>query len=185
MTDSTSHDDQLQVAAPKGAQPATSGPMAATGAATGKGTVDLKGLALAVLARNRASNQAATPAVSGCNSGAPGRGASVAPDACQAGPTAPIEGSAPAHGEGGSGASAPDIDDDWDDDDPRAVAAAIAAAAARRMRELGERPDHYTAISHCRACGPIWLWDGAPADVLGCPWCFNRAKGLPIPRPPI
>jgi len=57
------------------------------------------------------------------------------------------------------------------------------AVATRRMRESGKRPDYYTQKSICCHCGPVWLWEGAPAHVDGCPWCFNRVKGMFIPKP--
>jgi hypothetical protein len=49
------------------------------------------------------------------------------------------------------------------------------------IRERGEVPDHYTATTTCKHCGPVSIWAGCPPAVLGCPWCFNRMKGLPIP----
>lgn len=55
--------------------------------------------------------------------------------------------------------------------------------ATRRMRESGAVPLHYTAVTVCRRCGPVWIFPGAPNLVDGCPWCFNRAKGLPVPTP--
>jgi len=51
------------------------------------------------------------------------------------------------------------------------------------MRHLGIAPQHYTAVTHCRYCGSVPLWPGVSEKVQGCPWCFNRHKGLPIPRP--
>ncbi len=51
----------------------------------------------------------------------------------------------------------------------------------RRKMEQGKRPDHYTEQATCKHCGPIWLW--FPGEVLGCPWCWNRAADRPIPRP--
>jgi hypothetical protein len=50
------------------------------------------------------------------------------------------------------------------------------------MRERGEMPRHYTATTTCKHCGPVPIWEGCSPEVLGCPWCFNRHKGLPIPR---
>jgi hypothetical protein len=29
----------------------------------------------------------------------------------------------------------------------------------------------------------VLLWEGAPARVIACPWCLNRAAGKPVPRP--
>jgi hypothetical protein len=50
-------------------------------------------------------------------------------------------------------------------------------------RQRGALPPHYTQLAECAACGPVWLWAGAPARVLACPWCHNRGAGLPVPRP--
>lgn len=43
-------------------------------------------------------------------------------------------------------------------------------------------PSHYTKSAVCNGCGPIWLFEFDGDKVLGCPWCFNRGSGLPIPR---
>ena len=50
------------------------------------------------------------------------------------------------------------------------------------MRERGIVPDHYTATTECIHCGPVPIFEGLPEKVNGCPWCFNRIKGLPIPH---
>lgn len=55
------------------------------------------------------------------------------------------------------------------------------ALVQRRAMDDGRRPDHYTERATCRHCGPIWLWFAG--EVLGCPWCWNRVAGRPIPRP--
>lgn len=77
--------------------------------------------------------------------------------------------------------------DDWPAlvADPEQMAAFCALMACNETRRAGRRPAHWTQVSECGDCGYVWLWPGAPARVLGCPWCFNRASGLPIPRPPI
>lgn len=54
-----------------------------------------------------------------------------------------------------------------------------------RDRKTGRVPDSYTATTWCRGCGTVPIFEGAPARVDACPWCFNRAKGLPIPRPTV
>ena len=51
-----------------------------------------------------------------------------------------------------------------------------------RMRERGEAPPYYTSMTTCKRCGPVPIWPGCPEEVLGCPWCLNRRKGLPIPN---
>ena len=52
-----------------------------------------------------------------------------------------------------------------------------------RQRRAGIAPDHYEGQTVCQFCGPVPIWPKAPARVSGCPWCANRADGLPIPRP--
>ncbi len=55
------------------------------------------------------------------------------------------------------------------------------AMQTRRMRERGEIPPHYTEVTTCARCGPVHIFPGVPDRVDGCPWCFNRVKGLPVP----
>ena len=50
------------------------------------------------------------------------------------------------------------------------------------MREQGAAPPHYTAVTECKHCGPVPIWEGCSPHVLGCPWCLNRAAGQPIPK---
>lgn len=61
------------------------------------------------------------------------------------------------------------------------LAAFARSLVQRREMNQGKRPDHYTAQATCKHCGPIWLWFSG--EVLGCPWCWNRAADRPIPRP--
>ena len=49
------------------------------------------------------------------------------------------------------------------------------------MRHRGIVPDHYTATTHCKHCGPVPIFEGNWPESDGCPWCFNRLKGLPMP----
>lgn len=53
----------------------------------------------------------------------------------------------------------------------------------RREMEKGLVPAHYTERASCAQCGEVWLWFSG--EVLGCPWCWNRIRGRPIPRPSI
>ena len=75
--------------------------------------------------------------------------------------------------------------EDWPElrDDPTVLQALANAVVTRRQRERGECPPHWTEHCECAGCGPVFLWPGSPARVLGCPWCFNRAEGRAIPRP--
>ena len=50
-----------------------------------------------------------------------------------------------------------------------------------KMRENGITPDHYTSKTECKRCGTVPIFEGCPPQVNGCPWCFNRIKGRPIP----
>ena len=52
------------------------------------------------------------------------------------------------------------------------------------QRGQGICPDHYTATTECKHCGLVPIFEGCPSKINGCPWCFNRLKGLPIPRVP-
>jgi len=76
-------------------------------------------------------------------------------------------------------------DEDWPKVrvDPAMLEALAYAVVARRQRERGQCPPHWTEHCECAGCGPVYLWPGSPARVLGCPWCFNRSAGSPIPRP--
>ncbi len=61
------------------------------------------------------------------------------------------------------------------------VEAMAHALQTRRMRERGAVPPHYTATTTCKRCGPVHIFPGVPDRVDGCPWCFNRVQGLPVP----
>ena len=73
---------------------------------------------------------------------------------------------------------------DWDEvaDDPAQLRAFAELLMIGDMRNRGIVPDHYTATTECRHCGPVPIWEGCPLEVNGCPWCFNRIDGLPIPH---
>ena len=66
--------------------------------------------------------------------------------------------------------------------DAERVAVAYCEMAAKE-REAGRVPASYTSTTTCRECGQVYIFAGAPAGVDCCPWCFNRVRGLPIPRP--
>jgi hypothetical protein len=51
------------------------------------------------------------------------------------------------------------------------------ALATGRERAAGRVPVSYASHCVCRGCGPVPIWPGAPAYVLGCPWCHVRAGG--------
>jgi len=73
---------------------------------------------------------------------------------------------------------------DWEEiaNDPAQLKAFAELLMIAKMRERGIVPDHYTATTECEHCGPVPIFEGLPEKIKGCPWCFNRIKGLPIPR---
>ena len=73
---------------------------------------------------------------------------------------------------------------DWDEiaDDPAQLKAFAELLMIGEMRERGIVPDHYTSRTECKKCGTVPIWLGCPPQVNGCPWCFNRIKGLPMPN---
>ena len=52
---------------------------------------------------------------------------------------------------------------------------------ARSEINQGNIPAYFTKRAVCALCGPVWLW--FEGNVSGCPWCGNRTRDLPIPRP--
>lgn len=80
-------------------------------------------------------------------------------------------------------ALAPEDIEDWCNGDISfdTLAAFARSLVQRQEMEQGKVPAHYTERATCNHCGPIWLWFAG--EVLGCPWCWNRAAGRPIPRP--
>lgn len=59
--------------------------------------------------------------------------------------------------------------------DAALMAAARLAFEFDQQRRSGIAPAHYTAETICQRCGPVPIWSGAPARVLGCPWCSVRS----------
>ncbi len=53
--------------------------------------------------------------------------------------------------------------------------------AITQMRQKGIVPDHYTATTNCKHCGPVPIFEGNWPESDACPWCFNRLQGLPMP----
>ena len=76
--------------------------------------------------------------------------------------------------------------DDWEEvnNDPEQLKAFADLLAIEDMRLSGIVPDHYTSETECKRCGTVPIFAGCPPKIIGCPWCFNRLKGLPIPRAP-
>ena len=76
-----------------------------------------------------------------------------------------------------------DAGSDWEEiaNDPQQLKAYYELLMIEDMRSQGIAPDHYTSTTTCKHCGPVPIFEGVPEKVAGCPWCFNRVKGLPIP----
>jgi len=76
------------------------------------------------------------------------------------------------------------LDDDWDEvsNDPAQFEAARYSLRTIQQIAAGQVPDSYSAKTICKHCGPVPIWEGCDPEVAGCPWCFNRIKGLPIPK---
>jgi len=54
----------------------------------------------------------------------------------------------------------------------------------RQLMEQGVVPGCFTATTHCACCGDVFVLpeQSNNGSVLGCPWCWNNARGLPIPN---
>ena len=65
------------------------------------------------------------------------------------------------------------------------LTAYLCALVAAQDMDAGLIPTDWgeAVAGFCEGCGPVWLWPGAPARVLACPWCFRRKAGKRIPRP--
>lgn len=76
--------------------------------------------------------------------------------------------------------------DDWDSmlEDWPLMQAFARAIAERRMRDRGLVPPSWRATVECAQCGPVPHWAERPPRLLGCPWCWNRLRGLPMPPAP-
>ena len=77
--------------------------------------------------------------------------------------------------------------DDWDEisQDSAQLIAFASLEATRQIRESGAIPDSYIAITTCAGCkSRVPIFAGCPPEISGCPWCFNRLEGLPIPKAP-
>ena len=73
---------------------------------------------------------------------------------------------------------------DWEEisTDPAKLKAFAELVMIEDMRRQGIVPDHYTATTTCKHCGPVPIFEGCWSESDGCPLCFNRIKGLPVPR---
>ena len=75
--------------------------------------------------------------------------------------------------------------EDWTDleANPAMLEAFAEIVATRTMREKGKVPPSYTSTTFCRGCNAtVPIFEGVAPTVEGCPWCFNRVAGRPVPR---
>jgi hypothetical protein len=78
------------------------------------------------------------------------------------------------------------LGEDFDDykNNPEALELWSYLLFTNNLMEKGKIPNNFTAITLCSSCGYVYvlpeLTNGG--HVLGCPWCWNRAKGLTVPN---
>ena len=74
--------------------------------------------------------------------------------------------------------------EDWDEisNDPAQLVAFADSLAIVQIRESGGIPDNYTAITTCRNCGDVPVYEGLPRAIEQCPWCMNGLTAPAIPR---
>ena len=74
--------------------------------------------------------------------------------------------------------------EDWEEisKSPEQLKAFAELVMIEDMRHRGLVPDHYTATTNCKHCGPVPIFEGCWPESDGCPWCFNRLQGLPMPK---
>ena len=72
---------------------------------------------------------------------------------------------------------------DWEEisKSPEQLKALAELIMIEDMRHRGIVPDHYTATTNCKHCGPVPIFEGCDPQLDACPWCFNRLKELPMP----
>lgn len=75
-----------------------------------------------------------------------------------------------------------DCEQDW-----TVMEALVKAVRDHKLMRQGNLPSAYTAIAYCRGCRDVYLSSTLAAceKIIGCPWCWNQTKDLPIPRPPV
>lgn len=75
---------------------------------------------------------------------------------------------------------------DWPEisKDEKRLHAFADAITRRKLMEQGIVPDDFTATTYCKSCGlvPVHPAIANNGQVLGCPWCWNKAYGYSIPN---
>ena len=79
------------------------------------------------------------------------------------------------------------LGEDWDDykDNPKALELWTDLLFKNHLIDQGKAPNNFTAVTYCNLCVYVYVPQSLAngGNVLGCPWCWNRVKGSPIPRP--
>ncbi len=77
-----------------------------------------------------------------------------------------------------------EAEDDWDEvsNDPAQLVAFADSLAIVQIRQSGGVPDTYTAMTNCRKCGDVPVYEGLPRAIEQCPWCMNGLTAPAIPR---
>src|SRR3990172_3089475 len=79
------------------------------------------------------------------------------------------------------------LGNDWDNykNNPELLELWTDLLFKNHLMEQGNLPNNFTATTWCNLCGYVYvppeLTNGG--RVLGCPWCWNVVKKLPIPKP--
>ena len=77
------------------------------------------------------------------------------------------------------------LNDDWNDykDNFEALEIWADLLFKNHLIKQGIVPDNFIAYTHCNSCGDVYVPPALVNDgsILGCPWCWNRIEGLPIP----
>lgn len=165
---------KLQVANPGETQRATMTTDSATASATDAQPTSLKALANKVLLRNSSRNSSATEGLAARNNSENQLLKTALIPLCRDLPISARE----VYEE-----LAPEDIADWANGSLSSACLKAFAESLVQRREMaaGKIPPHYTERATCQGCGPVWLW--FEGEILGCPWCWNRAAGRPIPTP--
>lgn len=79
------------------------------------------------------------------------------------------------------------LNEDWEDykDNPELLALWTDLSYKNDSIKQGKVPNNFTAITCCNLCGYVYVPPALVNNgiVLSYPWCWNRIKNLPIPKP--
>ncbi len=72
--------------------------------------------------------------------------------------------------------------EDWDEFSvPAKILGFADSLAIKQIREDSSVPDHFTAITKCKQCGPVPIFPGCPPKIMACVWCLNGQTAPPVP----